>query len=251
MTLQKVVPLLQAAGPLSKSFLPIVASVPHLEQLLDLLLHRIEIEGVTQSGPATRNVLHGMAVHEWLRFGSIQKGCPLRRPSLPPTAEGHGRSRLPMQKRPTEDGTPCERQRYSGRLDGRRPHTPRYRLHPANRDPDNFPGRQGLLLFGVDVSLGQCGLVLPRRTLSDMHDPELRALAGCRRPGSFLLPREHGQCCGGRHRRCYWGTYADWSQQRRRRGLRRGTTARWSGGERASARLGRRSPAGRYGSLGC
>jgi hypothetical protein len=28
--------------------------------------------------------------------------------------------------------------------------------------------------------------VSPHRTLSDMHDPELRALAGCRRPGLFL-----------------------------------------------------------------
>ena len=31
-----------------------------------------------------------------------------------------------------------------------------------------------------------------RRTLSDMYDPELRALAGCRRPGLFV-PSE-AQC---------------------------------------------------------
>jgi hypothetical protein len=66
-----------------------------------------------------------------------------------------------------------------------RPPYPRQRPHPANRDPDSLPGRQGLLLCDVDVSLAQRGLVLPRRTLSDMHDPELRTLAGCRRPGLF------------------------------------------------------------------
>jgi hypothetical protein len=88
------------AGPLSKSFPPY-----RRERALDLLLHRIEIERATQSGPTTRNVLHGMAVHEWLRFGSIQNRLPPQAPLHSNTAEGHWRSRLAHAKRPTEDGT--------------------------------------------------------------------------------------------------------------------------------------------------
>ena len=66
------------------------------------------------------------------------------------------------------------------------PHTPQQRPIRRIETLTSLPGRQGLLLCDVDVSSAQRGLVLPRRTLSDMHDPELRALAGCCRPGLFF-----------------------------------------------------------------
>ena len=58
-------------------------------------------------------------------------GCPLR----PSGGDGgqHRCSRLLMQKRPTEDGTPCERQRYSG--SGRnRVLTDQHRLPPSKEE---------------------------------------------------------------------------------------------------------------------
>ena len=44
---------------------------------------------------------------------------PLPSQVSPRTAEGHRYSRLPMQMRLTEDGTPYRPRRYPGRLDGR------------------------------------------------------------------------------------------------------------------------------------
>jgi hypothetical protein len=83
-----------------------------------------------------------------------------------------------------------------------RPPYPQQRPHPANRDPDSLPGRQGLFLCDIDFSLAQGGLVLLRRTLSDMHDPELRALAGCRRPGLLPIGRSGGSQRAENHVKC-------------------------------------------------
>ena len=69
---------------------------------------------------------------------------------------------------------------------------------------------------------------------------------GCRMVGLHFGGRRSRGC----DRRRIGRTYAGWSQQRRCRGLCRGTSARRRGCERAGIRRGRRSSAGRHGSLG-
>jgi hypothetical protein len=78
---------------------------------------------------------------------------------------------MPMQMRLTDDGTPFAPVTQAGGMGVAVPPTPQDPIRRVKTLITHSRLSGSSFCAGVDVSLAQRGLVLPRRTLSDMHEP--------------------------------------------------------------------------------